>query len=401
MHDTALELGRQFFARYLPPPAAAPARILDVGSMDVNGSLRQALPEGRVVAYTGVDLEAGPGVDVIVSSAARLPFDGNWFDVVVSTSVFEHDSAFWQSFEELVRVTAPGGFIYVNAPSNGHVHQHPRDCWRFYPDAGIALCDWTNRGLVEHQVVLVESFVYERRGSEWNDLVMVFCKAPVPKELPKPPLCQDENAKNIRLRGHTGLGRFEPLTEDQRLGMALGTMSNHVLGTLRSETVLQLAEGMSLLGLVIRFDQSTTSDEVIERELRRWSAVPDVEKAFVHEGPLLRPLSFDGMVHSTDGIFEQPRTEGFELLDSVYVLEPGLLHEYPEGALGELTASLRAEPVGMLVCELDGEATETLDPRQVVLRRGVALAFAHEGPNYQPITDALGFCRSPIRLGAR
>jgi hypothetical protein len=45
----------------------------------------------------------------------------------------------------MARVVKSGGFIYLNAPSNGYVHNHPLDIWRFYPDAGIALEKWAKK----------------------------------------------------------------------------------------------------------------------------------------------------------------------------------------------------------------------------------------------------------------
>src|SRR5689334_5959147 len=121
MHDTALQIGDLFFQYFLTPTS----RILDFGSQDVNGSLRRiALP---TMTYVGVDLVPGAGVDVVLGDPTKLPFEDNSFDAVVSTSCFEHDPMFWESFLEAVRVTAAGGYIYINAPSNGDYHRHPMD----------------------------------------------------------------------------------------------------------------------------------------------------------------------------------------------------------------------------------------------------------------------------------
>lgn len=77
--------------------------------------------------YCGVDLAPGKGVDLVVSPGSPLPLADACADAVLASSVFEHDPAFWDSFREMCRITRPGGFIYVNAPSNGHVHRYPRD----------------------------------------------------------------------------------------------------------------------------------------------------------------------------------------------------------------------------------------------------------------------------------
>lgn len=170
MHDTALELGRRFFMHYAS--GAEDPHILDLGSMDVNGSLRSVC--SPAMRYTGVDMDAGPGVDLVLADPYVLPFDDCTFSAVVSSSCFEHSDMFWLVFLETLRVLRPGGYLYVNAPSNGWYHPYPRDCWRFYPDCGLSLVTWGRRqGMDVH---LMESFVAPRSADGWNDMVLVFRK---------------------------------------------------------------------------------------------------------------------------------------------------------------------------------------------------------------------------------
>jgi SAM-dependent methyltransferase len=168
MHDTAYEIGRLFFEIYARPGDF----ILDVGSSDINGSLRDFEPEGSW--YIGVDLEAGKGVDVVVGQISQLPFAAESFDIVVSTSCLEHDRAFWVTFLEMCRVVKRGAYLYLNAPSRGTYHQFPIDAWRFFPDAGLALRDWARAN--HYGMDLLESFITENKNEAWNDCVMVFVK---------------------------------------------------------------------------------------------------------------------------------------------------------------------------------------------------------------------------------
>lgn len=169
MHDTAYEHGRLFFELYWQPDFEV---IVDLGSQDVNGSLRDHCPPGS--HYVGLDMAPGPGVDLVVEPGASLPFADSSVDVVVSTSAFEHDVFFWETFLELARVIRPGGLVYIDAPSNNDFHRYPLDCWRFYPDAGIALAKWSAaRGV---PVELVESFVAKPGEAGWADFVAVFRK---------------------------------------------------------------------------------------------------------------------------------------------------------------------------------------------------------------------------------
>ena len=169
MHPSAMESGRRFFAAYLGT-VEGPG-IIDVGGLDVNGTLRTVAPPGS--RYVSVDLAPGRGVDIVLEDPFSLPFPDESFDCAVSTSCFEHDTMFWLTFLEMCRVTRPGGHIYFNAPSRGPYHGYPGDCWRFYPDAGASLEAWGRRS--GHVVSLVESFVIADTHP-FNDFVAVFRK---------------------------------------------------------------------------------------------------------------------------------------------------------------------------------------------------------------------------------
>lgn len=189
MHDTAFRIGKLAMNIYADLSTAS---ILEVGSQAINGSLREnALPTTR---YVGLDIEEGEGVD-IVAPPGELPVEDSSFDLVIASSVFEHDSAFWMTFLEMCRKTKDGGYIYINAPSNGCVHRYPQDNWRFYPDSGTALVKWAiSQG---QNVSLVESFIAGRSDDIWNDFVAVFRKGRITKKLPETFLHENVPATNI------------------------------------------------------------------------------------------------------------------------------------------------------------------------------------------------------------
>ncbi len=169
------------------------AKILEIGACDVNGSLRQhALP---TTDYVGIDLEDGPGVDIVIEPGALLPVEDDSFDLVVASSVLEHDPAFWMTFLEMCRKAKKGGYIYVNVPSNGAVHRYPEDHWRFYPDSGIALVRWAKSQ--NQNIRLIESFVADRTDDIWNDFVAVFRKEPTRKALPAKLLYEQTPSSNV------------------------------------------------------------------------------------------------------------------------------------------------------------------------------------------------------------
>ena len=107
------------------------ASVLDVGSLDLNGSYR-GLVENRGWVYTGLDMRDGPNVDVIANEPCRYPFEDGTFDVVISGSTMEHVAAIWLWIPELVRLLRTGGLLVVVAPHTWHEHRHPADYWRIF-----------------------------------------------------------------------------------------------------------------------------------------------------------------------------------------------------------------------------------------------------------------------------
>ena len=139
MHTSSYQHMQRLVEAYLD--RAQPLQAVDIGSYDVNGSYR-TLFDAPGWRYTGVDLQAGPGVDVVLSSPYRLPFASGSIDVVLSGQAFEHIEFFWLSWLEMLRVLKPGGLVFLIAPSRGPEHRYPQDCWRFYPDGYRALAKY-------------------------------------------------------------------------------------------------------------------------------------------------------------------------------------------------------------------------------------------------------------------
>jgi GT2 family glycosyltransferase/glycosyltransferase involved in cell wall biosynthesis/SAM-dependent methyltransferase len=170
MHDTAMEIGKAFFDTYLKTDTSL--TIVDVGAQDVNGSLRSVAPPHH--SYIGLDFVDGKGVDVVITDPYNLPLESNSVDVVVCSSCFEHSEFFWLLFIEIQRILKPDGLFYLNVPSNGVFHRYPVDCWRFYPDSGIALQNWGRKN--GYNTALLESFTGKQKQDIWNDFVAVFVK---------------------------------------------------------------------------------------------------------------------------------------------------------------------------------------------------------------------------------
>lgn len=172
MHISAYQNCQAFYDKYITPLLQEwPNKTLDVvdiGSFDVNGTLKPVFHGHR---YTGVDMSAGPNVDIVCMNQA-IPLEDGSTDIVVSSSCLEHDECFWESFVEMCRLVKPGGYVYINAPSAGFYHACPQDCWRFYPDSWKALEKWARRR--GYAVNLLEA--YTDSSCIWKNSVGIFQK---------------------------------------------------------------------------------------------------------------------------------------------------------------------------------------------------------------------------------
>lgn len=125
----------KFGTDYLKEKDIQNKEILEVGSYNVNGSLRQNLLEYKPKRYIGVDMVGGPDVDEICNAYDIITRYGKEsFDVVLSTEMMEHVEN-WQlvisNFKNIIR---PGGIIVITTRSIGFSkHNYPYDFWRFEP----------------------------------------------------------------------------------------------------------------------------------------------------------------------------------------------------------------------------------------------------------------------------
>lgn len=107
-------------------------RVLEVGSRDVNGSVRRMIQTRAPAAYLGVDIVEGPGVDRVCDAAGLVAaFGPDSFDVVVTTEMLEHAKDWQAAIANMIGVLRPGGVLVVTTRSPGFGYHHPPDRWRY------------------------------------------------------------------------------------------------------------------------------------------------------------------------------------------------------------------------------------------------------------------------------
>lgn len=91
------------------------ARVIEVGSANVNGSVRDVF---RHSEWIGVDLHAGPGVDIVADwTRMDFPFDEE-FDLAVSTEMLEHCELAATAVDRMVRSVRTGGHVVITCATD-------------------------------------------------------------------------------------------------------------------------------------------------------------------------------------------------------------------------------------------------------------------------------------------
>ena len=220
MHESSMAAMRRFVHDHLDGYRHRPLRVLDVGAMDVNGSYR-VLFDDPLWEYTGVDLEAGPGVDIVLGS----PYDwsairSGSFDVVVSGQAFEHIEFPWVTAMQVNRVLVEGGIFCMIVPSGGHEHRYPLDCWRYYPDGARALARWADLEVLSAETSWEPVMQYSDDSAAWADTVLV-ARKPMYRATPRRLAAAAKRAvllRLLRVQGHLRSGSPAPHPDDDLQG---------------------------------------------------------------------------------------------------------------------------------------------------------------------------------------
>ena len=107
MHPGAFE----FVGRYATND---PVTVIEIGSRDINGSVRSHFP---AASWTGLDLHAGPGVDVVCDASDWAPVERA--QLVICCEVLEHCEKWRGLIHAAWRFLKPGGLLLVTCAGIG------------------------------------------------------------------------------------------------------------------------------------------------------------------------------------------------------------------------------------------------------------------------------------------
>ena len=122
-----------FVRRHLSVEDVESREVLEVGALNVNGSVRPLVCALQPRRYVGIDLQAGPGVDEICDATELVTrFGPNRFDLLISTELLEHVRDWRKVVTQFKEVLRPGGLLLITTRSPGFpYHGFPDDFWRY------------------------------------------------------------------------------------------------------------------------------------------------------------------------------------------------------------------------------------------------------------------------------
>ena len=113
-------------------------RVLEIGSLDINGSVRSIF-KPFAEKYIGLDTQEGPGVDIVYDAAKYTK--PNFFDVVVCAEVFEHTPEWQKIINKSYKNLVDGGIFIATMAGEGRyphsaIDENPIREWEHYSNIG-------------------------------------------------------------------------------------------------------------------------------------------------------------------------------------------------------------------------------------------------------------------------
>lgn len=130
--------------------------ILEIGSLNINGSVRSIL-EPFAATYLGIDMQDGPGVDLVADGASyELP---EAYDAIVTAEAFEHTPDWKKIIKQSYINLKPGGIFIATMAGEGRPFHSGIDGGQLqehehYANIGAWELNQTLKGIGFQQVVV-------------------------------------------------------------------------------------------------------------------------------------------------------------------------------------------------------------------------------------------------------
>ena len=117
-HIDQLKFVKAFKEFYLKNNFSKDINALEIGSYDVNGSIKQEFDFTK--RYIGIDLINGPNVDVVLDGS-QIDKMNQKFDMILSFECFEHAKNWKIIFKKIYNILNINSFVVLSMASTGRV----------------------------------------------------------------------------------------------------------------------------------------------------------------------------------------------------------------------------------------------------------------------------------------
>jgi len=148
--------------------------ILEIGSYNVNGTIKDYIMSLSPNKYVGTDMREGPCVDIVCNACELVEkFGKESFDVIISMDTFEHIEDWKKAISNIKSVCKFSGKILITTVSKGWgKHDFPYDYWRYEKEDMERIFSDCNIEIIEANLVNHTIFVLVTKPENFveNDL---------------------------------------------------------------------------------------------------------------------------------------------------------------------------------------------------------------------------------------
>ena len=123
----------EFITRNLTRKDAVDKRAIEIGSLNVNGTVRNIVQSLGIAEYIEIDFRKGKDIDILCNAENIVEkFGKESFDIVISTSFLEHSENWKKVISNIKNVCKKRGIMLHTTVSIGYgLHEYPSDFWRY------------------------------------------------------------------------------------------------------------------------------------------------------------------------------------------------------------------------------------------------------------------------------
>jgi len=129
MHNSIMNFGTRVLTKELIENKI----VLNVGSLNVNGSWKSIISAFNPRFYIGIDMQKGKEVDLVIAAEnLNNIYPKNLFDLIVSTEALEHIEGWKEAIINMKSLLRVDGTLVITTRSRGcNYHPYPDDYWRY------------------------------------------------------------------------------------------------------------------------------------------------------------------------------------------------------------------------------------------------------------------------------